>query len=562
MRFIFSIGLALSVIGFLACKKGRDVTASRALVWSASGSWTPAMEADFGKFVQRIGDARWADNLRQRPTDLADWKALIGYDPGSCVFLKDCIKNPKVNPYYSEADKALTIEADCGDVPAMLRGYFAFKKKLPFIYEMSTHEPPKDSGIFPPRLVVSQSDIGSMNELFTEIRDNVHAHFYRTPVGVEHTDTYPVKVTRDTIKPGTVAYYVGGHAMMVFRVKADGTPLVIQGHPGEENGNPPSYFSVARISEVSLPQDFTYKSGGFRNWRPYVGSNQASFVNGGAGQNTTVKYENTEGLIFAFDKDLPDLDKTGSNFQQKYQLSSGKSGDFQAYVKSGLCTTECGKRRTTEIREMLYDICSLLKGREDRVQSALRAGLSKGVHPGLPEDIYNAKGAWEGQSTPGYDVRIRSSYTEIVREMRYMANAVANKTGEVIYSGSKAELANLFQTYFDEVTASQSCQVAVNGETGAFTLNVITANEKLGDMSFDPYHCPELRWGIKANCSAEQQKYYAEEILARNVFDSNKRPAPGGMTAPGLPAQLERGPASAPPKSEYMIQDAITALKK
>lgn len=173
MRSLYGVSCALLAIGSVGCKKSHSISGSTPLVWNAEQDWSPAMEIEFGKFVQRIGDARWAYNLYDKPADLAAFKAHIGYDPGECNFLKDCIKNPKANPLFTPEDKALTIEADCGDVPGMMRAYFSYKKKLPFIYVWKTKEPVKDHGIFPTEIAYGQSSLTSMNDLFSDIVGNI-----------------------------------------------------------------------------------------------------------------------------------------------------------------------------------------------------------------------------------------------------------------------------------------------------------------------------------------------------------------------------------------------------
>ena len=47
-----------------------------------------------------------------------------------------------------------------------------------------------------------------------------------------------------------------------------------------------------------------------------------------------------------------------------------------------------------------------------------------------------------------------------------------------------------------EEVATAACQVTYLGSTGApHTLTLDDVVDRLFDLSFDPYHCPELRWG-------------------------------------------------------------------
>lgn len=567
MKLSHCLILASSGLLFVSCvknKKQQASTGSDIFVWNPTAQWTPELETEFQKFVQRIGDARWAHNLKNRPADLAEWKKLIGYDPGSCVFLKDCIKNPAVNPLYSEADNALNIEADCGDVPGIMRAYFSHKKKLPFIYTWSTESPPGDKGIFPPTRIFNQSMLTSMNSLFTSIRDHQHAHFYRTPVNVEHTDTYPVRISRDTVKPGTVVYDVRGHVMMVFRIRPNGTPLVIQGHPGEPSGNPPSYFTVVDINPATLPLDGYYKSGGFRNWRPYVTGTRTTYAQSGKYPNganlPSVTYAGGENIIFAPNSALPNLDVDGTNNQLSYSLPGKGAVDRHTYIRAQLCDPSiCGVRKPSDLREMLFGICTKIQERQERVVNAQKAGLDAISHPALPSDVYSTQGPWESHSTPGFDARFRKMFTEAIAFARETSSIAGTGATGFEYAGTKADLIKLYRSYLAEVEASGDCSVKGTGEAGAYSLTFKDINKSLFNLSFDPYHCSELRWGIQGRCTAEHSKFYNEEVRIRNV-SGDDRPEDAGFDANGLPKQFGNGPASSLASAAFDIEAALNSI--
>jgi hypothetical protein len=77
-------------------------------------------------------------------------------------------------------------------------------------------------------------------------------------------------------------------------------------------------------------------------------------------------------------------------------------------------------------------------------------------------------------------------------------------------------------------TASSDIQVRYTDSGGdRVTLTLGEIMDRLFKLSFDPYHCPELRWGDTqaASCpdSSSKRRWYEQEQRLRNAIDKDNQ---------------------------------------
>lgn len=213
--------------------------------WPAEHEWTPAVEEDYGRFVTAIG------------------RGLVAR---RCIRLDDCLNNPSINPLYSPDEARLGLMPDCADLPYLLRGYFAFKRHLPFGFVAAMgggeHGDPRylHQGI--PVLWRQWTDFRSPRAFFDEVVSYVHSGMFRLSPKLEDGDTYAPRIDRASVRPGTMYYDTNGHVLVVAEVEPDGAVQFIDGHPGGYISHP--HFETPRQS----PAGSANWGGGFRNWRP------------------------------------------------------------------------------------------------------------------------------------------------------------------------------------------------------------------------------------------------------------------------------------------------------
>src|SRR5262249_10351036 len=151
--------------------------------------------------------------------------------------LRDRSRNVLFNHLgLGEDQMGITIRPDCADLPYFLRAYFAFKMGLPFGYSKCSRGsgraaprcpewfniqrqeiPPEQKianptpsffqTIFQPSPPVPEKRLGlaqSFGRYLQAVAGGVHSGSARTLAADNNTDYYPVPLTEETLRPGTV----------------------------------------------------------------------------------------------------------------------------------------------------------------------------------------------------------------------------------------------------------------------------------------------------------------------------------------------------------------------
>jgi hypothetical protein len=192
------------------------------------------------------------------------------------------------------------------------------------------------------------------------------------------------------------------------------------------------------------------------------------------------------------------------------------------------------KRGPTQVFASLLDeLCTDVSARIRAVEGGKR--LAAGPMGDVPSNIYAASGDWQALSTPGRDQQLRASFRHIFGFVTQTATgATAHDTA--------VQLTGIWNQH------QSACRFEYKTSNGApvpFTLNDVQS--RLFDLSFDPYHCTEMRWGAfpdhvaeYATCNTQSDahvKRFKDEKSLRNIID---RPPQGTPTPLGMgPAEHE-----------------------
>jgi len=210
-------------------------------LWTIVQEWDHQAEDEYSRWVEQLGRVRAARGCRR---------------------LRSCLENPEANALWTEGERWRGLFADCADLPYVLRAYFSYKTGRPFQFTNRIYggrygkiNRVKDYADFTFRR------FGTIRHFFRQMTAWIHSGFYRTAADAQDTDTYPVSVSRETIRPGTVFYEPRGHVLVVVRVELDGTIHMIDGHPD----NSLTY----KLFSPKIKRGGARYGGGFRNWRWY-----------------------------------------------------------------------------------------------------------------------------------------------------------------------------------------------------------------------------------------------------------------------------------------------------
>src|SRR5690348_281641 len=227
-------------------------------LWPIRAAWNRANENLYSAWIEKLFDAPLDQEL--------SWKALH-------EVLRDRSRNMLFNHLGLREDSmGLIVRPDCADLPYFLRAYFAFKMGLPFGYSKCTRgsagqppkcfawwnivkpeppPPPPDQqvasatpvsatpgastplqAIFgtpaakppsPPRPAAPtpQKHLGLAatfgNYLTRTVADGVHSGTARTALADNNTDLYPVPLTQEALRPGTVYADPYGHTLVLVK---------------------------------------------------------------------------------------------------------------------------------------------------------------------------------------------------------------------------------------------------------------------------------------------------------------------------------------------------------
>lgn len=449
--------------------------------------WTFLDEQNYQKYVSYIGEA---------------------VASGQCSTVPSCFRNPKVNPYASSSNlSAFRLFSDCADFPYFLRAYYAWMNQLPFGFITglrtieSRGEGSQDIRYSPYGNVVTQrynvipqksgwqvlypNALTIFNKMLPS--EITSGNFRVSYVGMDsdplYSDFYPVRITREGVRPGAIIYDPNGHVVTVYKVTKDGRVYYLDAHP--DNSLTTGLFNSRFI------RSYPGQGAGFKLWRPLrlVGatySGQEGYYGGR--------------LVGARDGELPlygteqyyGTNRNPNWTQAEFQFN-GRTMSYYDWIRNRLADGPLIENPVDDVKVMTQELCQGFQERATAVQVAVSAAVYKKSHPlRLPNNIYGAAGEWETYATPARDARLKVAFLELREYVESSLRHYRNHDGGIDYHGENLAK-DLLRVYKSQ---AESCAIRYKNSAGqVVTLNLEQARARIYDLSFDPYHCPELRWG-------------------------------------------------------------------
>lgn len=449
--------------------------------------WSPADERAYEQFIQAIGQS-------------------------DCASLDACLHS-LANPFYGSDPPSHHFATDCAQLPYVLRFYFAWKRGLPFSYvdHVTAHGESKDDRYSPNgNQAVSRRDVPSGRftgyQIIDQIRASVSSANYRIApdqVSPVAADFYAPEIKPGSIRPGTMIYDPAGHVAVVYRIDPDGEVHSFDAHTD---------FSLTEITfDERFARTRPAQGAGFKNWRPLRMENGKI----SASPNTAIA-----------DFSLEQFYGTGPRPKDSEWASgrftlNGETLGYYDFIRARLAGGKLLFDPVKEIEEQTQSLCSDLRYRAGAVEMA--RAMAQRPHPQrLPTNIYGTDGDWEMFSTPSRDARLKTAF-KALRDKAGRFVAMGARDSHLEYHGSDLA-ADMLDAYRK---ASRSCFIAYRKSDGTITtLSFEMARQRLFALSFDPYDCPERRWGASspdelASCSndGEKERWYAAEQNLRNQIE-------------------------------------------
>lgn len=512
-------------------------------VWPVRSAWNRDNENLYSAWIEKLFDA---------PLDAApSWKALH-------EVLRDQSRNMLYNHLGLGEDSAnLVIRPDCADLPYFLRAYFAFKMGLPFGYAKCTRGGGGDAPKCPawwniekeePRPIAPEEQLvasggGAVFGMFGQpaapppvaaprklppqrpaglvpgfgfylrntIADGVHSGSGRTAFDDNNTDYYPVPLSEDSLRPGTVYADPYGHLLVIARRVAQtgdaaGVFLAVDGQPDG---------TVARKrfwrGNFLFAQDPALGGPGFKHFRPVVRDKS-----GALRRLTNAEIEKN-----------PDY----GNFS--FEQARLGVEDFYDRMDDVMSPSPLDPLRA--MKEAITSLEEQVNARVTSVENGRKFQLSGRGDADMPDGaaIFETTGAWEDFATPSRDLRlliamdvVRNFPDRVARRPDRYAMPAGKSVADV-----KAELEGVLAA---ELAARKFTYPRTDGSPWTLTLKDVIDRSADLEMAYNVNDCVELRWGAsdksteastcRRRASAAQR---AKMTDYRNWFQERRRPPRG-----------------------------------
>lgn len=511
-------------------------------IWMPQREWNKVHENLYALFVERLFDHPMDDDMV--------W-------PNLHTLLRDRERNILHGHLGLDEDERIQLTPDCADLPYTLRAYFAWKMRLPFGYRrcsraregrpplcgeeaggdnlMSRLELKDDRGV-----LLSRGEIEAFS-LFvnSHVRNAVHSSSGRTSPDDDLTDFYPVPLTREALRPGTLFADPYGHLLVIVDWMAQGTDSygILVGADAQPDGT----VGRRRFWRGTFLFDPDTRSGGagFKAFRPrtYVSVPVSVPAPVPADVDVNVDVSPAEGVASMVQRVgrteemlNEDLRKTRKHTRLSMQQYKGSADDFYAAVE-GLINP-----RPLDAMAMQMSLVDALAESVARRISSVANGEAYMAEHGsapiaMPEDeaIFLTSGPWEDFSTPSRDLRLLIAMDSVTR----FPDMVRLSPGRFSLGQEDLDqvIAGLREALERELGRRTFTYTRSDGSAMTLTLADLLARSERLEVAYNPNDCIEVRWGAApgsdemATCRrrapAEQQSRMEKY---RAWFATRKRP--------------------------------------
>ena len=475
-------------------------------IWSAARPWDRNMENYYAAWIESLFDAPVSESLGFRP--LA--QALRDRERN---YLFDYLGLGEDDP---KAKTALTAAPDCADLPYFTRAYFAWKMGLPFgmrdcdrgtesrpprCGELITNETPLDRA--------PKDPLGAMKRFLRLLANKVHSGSARAALGDENTDTYPVKMTHESLRPGTVYADPYGHVLMVVKWveqtdAGGGVLLAVDGQPDGSVGRKRFWEGTFLYAN-----DVAGAGPGFKAFRPLTRGADGKL---GPMSNAALK---TERRFAAFSNEQAEL------------------GRDAFYARMGKLINPKGLDAATAYRETLAALVEQLETRVGSVDNGEKYMRENG-NPVVPmpdgPKIFETIGPWEDYATPSRDMRLQIAINVLeTLPARIVAHPELFNLG-----GRKPEVvrAEVEKLHTAESKARTIEYRRSDGSPFKLTVADVLARKAGFEIAYNPNDCVEVRWAApEGSPEASTCRRHAPDdqrakmAKVRSWFHDMRRPA-------------------------------------
>lgn len=521
----------------------------RAQMWKPTGSWTPGHEALYAAWIVLLFDGPTQEDLA--------WRAM-----------HEVTRDPKRNWLWNrkgwgeDDPDGLKLKPDCADAPYFLRAYYAWKLDLPFMFHRcnrgtATKAPrcrstqtAQEAPIYRKRWLSRAGDWGAYNRsikdalrqgepypvyegpLKTNDSREVLEYFFSRTVGWGvHTgngrvawkdtnnDFYPVALTRENLRPGTIYADPYGHILLLvdLHAGADGSPGVLFA----VDGQPDASITRKRFWQGNFLWNPDPKLGGsgFKAFRPLVYDKKT-----GETRMLTLQEIAQRPGYSKHAGDLTRFSKVGFYDHMERQITPGVVKPKRA------------------LRQLVDALAEAVRIRIRSVQNGVDwAKDNPGKSIAMPSGykLFETTGPWENFSTPARDLRLLIAIDAV---NGFPAKVGRNPSAYGVSAGQETKVVAQLRQDLKGMLQEPKYEIEYLNSAAApvkLSLAQVVARAAAFEMAYNPNDCPEIRWGARPK-SAEakacrrraSKEQRAQMQRYRPWFSQRRRPARGEQ-APG-----------------------------
>ncbi len=470
------------------------------VVWEPRFRWEADTEALFSAFVEQLFNFPIEEDHT--------W-------PNLSVLLQDRDQNLLFDHFGQNEEERIPLRPDCADLPYFLRTYFAWKMRLPFAFRTCTRgrrgNLPVCEELRTPIWEHERTDpVEAFRQfIITQVKRGVHSASGRTHPEDSETPLYPVPLTREALRPGTVYADPYGHLLVVARwipQGIDGYGILVGA-----DAQPDGTVGRRRFWRGSFlfDPDTTHVGAGFKAWRPILYNRR---------EQSYEALENSE--ITARRGYVPFS-------MQQYE---GTTDDFYERMEALI-----NPRPLDPVAVQLSLIDALQEAVSRRVVSVNNGEAWIASNPGrtmeMPEGgaIFQTGGPWEEYSTPSRDMRLLiamdtvTGFPDVVRRNPARFGLTPNNVDEAVTRTVARQREALRERTFTYTRSDQRSQ--------PFSLADVIERRQGFEMSYNPNDCVEIRWaapdGSDELGACRRRAPAAQRTLMRSYrewFSSRRRP--------------------------------------
>jgi len=420
--------------------------------------------------------AAWINALFFEADESSSWKALhevMQNKERNILF--DYLSMGEDNP---AGKPRVIMEPDCADNPFYLRAYFSWKLGLPFGYHLSDRggigrSPRTGEWITNESSGSKQRSVAAFNSFLRRVANGVHSGTARTALKDETSDYYPVPLTRDALRPGTVFADPYGHTLILVRwvPQTSDKPGVLLSVDAQPDGT----VGIKRFWKGNFLFSTTDVIGdpGFKNFRPII-------INDG--QPRLLK-----------NKDL-----SAKSGRMPFSLQQqGMSGETFYHTMERLINPEPmdPEMALLDLIEALHEQLTVRITSVSNGEAYMKSHPGEVIQmPGGTSGVFQAGGQWEDFSTPNRDLRLLIAMDAVLDFPAKVLRSPDDFKMSKLHSAEhvKKNLEDFLTKKLSELSITYT---RTNGAEQKLTLEEILKRRDAFEMAYNPNDGIEIRWG-------------------------------------------------------------------